>query len=202
MRDLVQTHTRQAHRYALALARKYHYFEQSDIEDIKSEAVCGLLRAAETYDPKRGEYWFYARHWVRVRVQGYIRWRQSGPATVSKHLTRNFPRTAPRTYYVDFDTDETTTLDRAPCNDRLLFAAGHYTRDTEQQSAQSEQLNRVWEIAESILSPRLLYVLKCRYQTGETLGSIGARMGVHRERVRQIEADAIERIQLAIARDK
>ena len=58
------------------------------------------------------------------------------------------------------------------------------------------------EIAAGALDERALVILEARiWGERETLEAVGARLGITRERVRQIEAKALERIRLALARE-
>jgi len=44
-----------------------------DLEDLTSEAVTGILRAAESFDPDCGaSFTHYAKQWMRAKVQDYV----------------------------------------------------------------------------------------------------------------------------------
>lgn len=197
---MIQFYTPAAHQYAKYLARKYHFYEQSDFDDLKAEAVIGLIRALDKYDPNHisgAQFWTYAIAWVKQQVQRFIWWRQAGPATISSHLLSN-SQNKPKTYAVpifspiDNDNQESETADQ------VAFKALRYTESNETKSNESNQIDVVWATAQKTLTEKQVFVLRARYIHGRKLLDIGTEMGVSRERIRQIEKDAIERLQLAL----
>lgn len=50
------------------------------------------------------------------------------------------------------------------------------------------------------LEPRLRFVLRARYAGDLTLDQVGARLGLSRERVRQLEAEALATLRLTLRR--
>jgi RNA polymerase sigma factor (sigma-70 family) len=201
--DLVNDYAPQARKYALQIARKHRYYAPGDEDDLQSEAIVGLMRAAKKYDPARGvAFWHYAQFWVNAHVGAYIRWRMSGPATVSTHLTRNGGPRRPRTFGVSL-SQEIDDLERAPSSksERLLYSHGHTTPDTGAESEIDSTLDNVWTVARRVLTPDQYAILEERHRDGRLLHEIGDARGVTRERIRQILVDAVERIQLALARE-
>lgn len=59
-------------RLAISIARK-HQRNDLDLEDLTAEAMTGILRAAETFDPSKGaSFTSYAAQWIRANVQAFV----------------------------------------------------------------------------------------------------------------------------------
>ena len=57
---------------AVKIAKK-HVRNGIDIEDLTAEAVTGIIRAVETFDPEKGaSFTTYAAQWMRARVQEFV----------------------------------------------------------------------------------------------------------------------------------
>jgi len=58
------------HRRLVYLVAWSHAACGLEIDDLVQEGMCGLLTAADRYDPARGvKFWTYARHWVREAIR-------------------------------------------------------------------------------------------------------------------------------------
>ncbi len=73
--DLAANHVRLA--YWWARRNKHRAAEKGiTLDDLAQEAVLGLLRAAQRYDPAKGEFSNYASPWIRGSIAAHMnRWR-------------------------------------------------------------------------------------------------------------------------------
>ncbi len=61
------------HRRLVYLVAWSHAGSGLEIDDLAQEGMCGLLIAADRYDPGRGvKFWTYARYWVREAIRNAI----------------------------------------------------------------------------------------------------------------------------------
>ncbi len=61
------------HRRLVYLVAWSHTGSGLEIDDLVQEGMCGLLIAADRYDPGRGvRFWTYARYWVREAIRNAI----------------------------------------------------------------------------------------------------------------------------------
>jgi RNA polymerase nonessential primary-like sigma factor len=59
-------------RMAIKIAKR-HYRNHLEMDDLVSEAVTGIVRAAETFDPASGaSFTSYSSQWMRARVREYV----------------------------------------------------------------------------------------------------------------------------------
>ena len=165
-------------------------------EDLESEGRLGLLDAALRFDPARGvAFATYASWWARRRMQVLVS-RQG--RVVRRPETRGAGEAyAPRDVYLDdlvgpgrsltwFDVLE-GEIGRHPL--RMLL-------DTEDRATVTRAALELPPLWREIVFAR--FGLDGR--PPRTLASIGALMGVSRERVRQIEAKAIARLREQVDR--
>ena len=76
------------HRRLVYLVASAHAGRGLDVDDLVQEGMCGLLAAADRYDPGRGaKFWTYARYWVRDAIQKAIL-NYSRPITLPGYLVR------------------------------------------------------------------------------------------------------------------
>ena len=76
------------HRRLVYLVASAHAGRGLDVDDLVQEGMCGLLAAADRYDPGRGaKFWTYARYWVRDAIQRAIS-NHSRPVNVPAYLVR------------------------------------------------------------------------------------------------------------------
>lgn len=159
-----------------------------DLDDLFQLAVVEFLAALDHYDPARSSfitflYLYIPHHLQRAAMQHGLIWLPAG-------ATR---RGSTRAY-----ADHAIT-GGAALNDRdYLEAPAWEEMDPAQRYEVIEEgqatlrFTRRAVKAIDALPYRRAFVVRARYLQGQTLAQVGARLGVTRERVRQIELKAIE----------
>jgi RNA polymerase sigma factor (sigma-70 family) len=165
-------------------------------EDLESEGRLGLLDAALRFDATRGvTFATYASWWARRRMQALVS-RQA--RIVRRPEARGRPPSyAPRDVHLDDLVSPGRTL-------RWL--------DVLEGDVETHPLRMLLQIENEALVTRAAFELPPLWReiviarfglgggTPRTLAAIGSRLGVSRERVRQIEAKAIARLRERIDR--
>ena len=191
------------------------------MEDIVQQGNLGLLRAAAKYDPNREvRLATYAAYWIRAEIREYVvrayrvvrigttkaerralrayrTTRESDPqklAAISgmneERVRQLLPVLAAREASLDLPTPEgISPLDRMPSNTA--------SPEDETSSAESGRIAQA-AVAEALghLSDREQTIVRERLMSDDpvTLSELGARLGVSKERVRQIEERAIGKL--------
>jgi len=156
-------------RLVVSVARK-HAGHLISVSDLISEGTLCLMKAVETFDFTRG-----------TRFSTYATWA----------LMRNFARTVPEKNYElgRFVSADEETLDS-------LRSAAPGTVD---KAGFLEELRSKLDRAVHLLSEREQTVIRLRFgldadSESQTLAQVGEKLGVSRERVRQIEAEALKKM--------
>lgn len=156
------------HKLTVSIAKNFVSSRHS-LEELVSEGDAVLIRAITLFDPSRGfRFSTYATYAVRRRLARYV--------TSSEHSYAT---------PVDF-------RDAPPIPDRRRWTLPY---------EQSMEAGVQWlEAALYELSQRERYIIRCRFGWGRefdtrTLQEIADELGVSRERVRQLEAKAIKKLQ-------
>ena len=155
------------------------------LEDLVAEGSVGLLKAVSRFDPEAGtRFMTFASFWVRKSIlQALV----DQPRVV--RITR-YARTqrheAPREVWIEGVPESETARKDKTAPERLIAKQ-------ERQRLRAHVLE---------LSTREQAILATRYglhgEPALTLGQVGARMGLSRERVRQIEVAAIGRLRMRL----
>lgn len=159
---------------------KRHTRSGLSLHELIAEGNVGLIKAVERFDPKRGtRFSTYAAYWIRRAIQLAVR-----------RLKRGAPEGQ--------DPEETDPPAGRTVRLDALFGLSDPDRDgeLEQSRLDLEQIRRVIDE----LGGREAEILRLRYGLtpgGEplTLNEIGRKLGITRERVRQIEERAIRKLQ-------
>jgi RNA polymerase primary sigma factor len=209
-------------RLVVALARRYTG-RGLPLEDLVGEGNLGLIRAVEGFNPARNVRLFiYAAYWIKhaircalansgrsIRIPRYLTqllsdWRRA-QVTLQEQLRR------------PADEGEVAAFLKLPPNKLRLIKKGLCVSHSWPASAlvADERTARVrtalggqeeWQQVLRLLDqlkPRAATVLRLRYGLGGeeplTLAAIGTRLGLTRERVRQIERDALDKLHEQLA---
>lgn len=157
------------------LGLAYHWAGSfaSDGEADRDAAVNGLIRAAQGFDPERGyKFSTYATYCIRSALHDALRQRMSERAHAAMLFSdldclHPHPKEAETIDWLA----ELGVCDPEPVDLSGLFAA-----------------------ARSLLNSRWWQVLRLRYLEGLSLRETGKRLTLSKERVRQIEKDALEKL--------
>lgn len=197
-------------------------------EDLVQEGYIGLLRAARRFDPDRGiRFTTYARWWVRAQMTRAIETtgrtvRLPGGAV---EQIRNLRRAAARldqegVDYTLADLAEEVGLEKKRA-ELLLRQGGVVSIDQpdedglsvgdrlpsdlvepDEKAYRAEAITKIQDAFAELLDERERFILTHHYglegNEAKTMADIGKRIGLSRERVRQIEVGALMRLRTRI----
>jgi RNA polymerase primary sigma factor len=170
--------------------RKWRHLDAAALEqdDLFNAGFFGLRRAAEKYDHARGcRFSTYAVYWIRQSVQRVVADQSRTvrvPVWLQDRKRRNGERLPPGAVSLDAplrpgDPDAASWLDIL--GDDHDPTAGY---DVAQRRALVED-------AVDQLPSRLRHIVTARFWGGQTLQQVGDGMSLTRERVRQLESEAL-----------
>lgn len=153
-------------------------FEQLDRDELTSEGMMALLRAADTFDPWRG--YRFSTYACNAIIRAFSRAAMMDSKRRSK-IAGPFD--------VEFEKSDATATTR-----------------TDQESLFTERLGQILHLDHADLTDVEKTVLERRFPFDEekprqTLEDIGRKMRVSKERVRQIQLSAIAKLRRAIRND-
>lgn len=210
-------------RTVIAIAWEYRRWN-TPIEDLVQQGNIGLLKAAARFDPSRDNHLrSYASYWIRAEIREYVvrgyRMVRLGTTRTERRAIRAFRTSEVRN--VD-ELVEKSGMPRARC-ERLwpLLTRGDAvadgpdgsaaplpcdgpTHDPEQLASDAEQdCQRRAMVGQALsgLSKREQWIVRARLMSDEpqTLEAIGQQLGVSRERIRQLEKRAKEKMRTALS---
>lgn len=190
---LVMSHSRLVAKEARAFARY-----GVDYEDLMQEGMIGLLIAASKFDPDSGNrFSTYARHWVWSLMREYVLGAHSvvHPGKSSQRKTEFFRK---RPHH-DTSTETPVGDDGLTIGDTLV-STDDLPDEVVERVLDGEAMSARLNDAISSLTEREADVIRSRFlrEVKEGLEEIGIRHGVSKERIRQIEVKALEKIKKRI----
>lgn len=188
-------------------ARAYWKPGSDDFDDLVQVAALGAMRAAETFDPARARFITYAGWWIRAYLSRHEDRRRAADNPIDPTLgiyeDHKGRRRRARARKVHLDAplpgaeDGERRLADVVANDDL--PADVRAMRTQEHTAAVAALLRVVNFDPVFRNRkkrfRAILVINHRLlpEEGESLEQVGARMGMSRERARQIEAELLER---------
>lgn len=165
-------------------------------DDLVQEGRLALLHAAEKYDPAKGTFATYAVFWLRAGIGRFV---ADNVRTVRVPVYRNGQKTRHEHPIFAVRIERTQPGYDEPVN--LLDAMHERFDDSEtaEESAEAKGMKAV--LAQAMLTrldPRERIVIIGRFWQELGLREIGEKLGLTRERVRQIEAQAIQKLRVPV----
>ena len=197
---LVLTGLDYAHKMSIKMARwlAYHSFaspSRDQIQDLYDQMVgaayAGLCRGAQGFEAKRGwTFLTYASDWVLHAIQAELPYLGLfvGPKNLksaARHMIRLNSCLLSEQYVNDFQDGQTF--------DVLNHRQAIYAQALERHESRKTCRRLLARLA-AVLDDRHLTILFQRFVIGRTLQEIGDRLRLSKERVRQIERQAIRKI--------
>jgi RNA polymerase sigma-32 factor len=212
--------------FVIKIAKEYRRWGVP-MEDLIQQGNLGLLRAATKYDPEQGcRLITYAVYWIRAEIREHVvrgyrivrlgttrterkamrAFRRDGVDSAEQlaklsgmpvaRAKRLWPLLTQRDFALDAATDE-----RGPAVERLRDKVLDSPEDIVSRAQQIDGVRARLGEALSLLSARERQIVEERFLIDEprTLESLGAELGVSKERVRQLEARARDKLRVSLA---
>jgi RNA polymerase sigma factor (sigma-70 family) len=178
-----------------AIARRFRWAVGSSLDeaDLVQAGAIGLMRALERFEPERGfTFATYATHWIRQAIGRAI---MNGGRTIripvheQDKLRREGQPLPCATLSLDAPIrgHEAHTLGDS-------IAASELSPEDAVADAETIKSVAVTEAAIRALPERLQYIVRRRFFEDATLQAIGDELGMSRERVRQLERQALSQL--------
>jgi RNA polymerase sigma factor (sigma-70 family) len=193
--------------FRLVLKEVFRYHPQGmRRSDLFQEGILGLHRAVFRFDASRGiRFSTYATYWIRQSIRKslidksrLIRVPQAIQEELRKNETSLSPAEADRVRRIMSETVLFSAGDSDDSDDRFSFEVKDSGRAEVGETLHTQRIPAVVHQALRKLNTRERDVLQRRFGLGgerpQTLEEIGAFMNLSRERIRQIEREALERM--------
>lgn len=212
----------------MKFAGRYRYMEGVDFEDLVQEGLLGIRKAAERYDGST-RFSTYAVHWLRsfftrhvCEISRPISLHHGAPGSIlmregsvrRKLEARGIEPTdeaIAKEAKVKLSTLRTVRSLRAGAlsfdapiarggeDGRVLSDVLPSGGDTpEDQIIEADERSRLL-FAVSTLPPRLQKIIRIRFEGDKTLAGVGRELGLSRERIRQLEVEALQMLKQRLA---
>ena len=217
-------------RLVISIARRYPHHNM-DFLDLVQEGNLGLMRAADRFDPGRGfRFGTYAAWWVRQSI-GRLVAEQGSAVRIPPHVQESLHKVNRITRRMVLKAGKEPSieelaemLDKTPERIKEILAAGRRPVSTETHVGDSEDSARLLDFlpdphagpdeeadqrvqqsvlqeAMDALTEREQDIIALRFQQGLTLQEVGDRYGITRERTRQLQAQALQKMRKRLKAD-
>lgn len=197
-------------RLVFSTARRYSHLG-FPFEDLIQEGMIGLMKAVEKFDPDAGcRFSTYSMWWIRQRMQRMVG-EQHGQVRVPSYIIEVLsrfrkvraamiragelePTTAEVVNRMGLGANFAARIDSAlktknlaPVSERDKVPA----KQRDQADVVADRLD-ARDLLEILADDRLQEIVVGRIMQGETLKSLGEKLNLSRERIRQLERDALD----------
>ncbi len=210
-------------RLVINIAKK-HYRGDVELRDLVQEGCIGLMKAVEKFEIKRGyRFSTYAFNWIRQAVtranaehgrtirlpvhvgdQATAIWKamervrvKSGVSPDNEQIGEVVGQSAEKVQFIISSMRPLSSLDE-PINGNGKLRGNYIPdesggQDPESMAGQALKATAIDAALETLL-PREERILRLRFWGGLTLEEVGAMFGLTRERIRQIEKEALQKL--------
>lgn len=182
-------HIKLARHLASKVLKWFDKESQTLDHDIYGEAMLGLVLAAKTYDPSQKSFATWAQYKIRGQIDNYIEKEskyRSRSVSLESLINGSESDTRVAVYPEGLTSQQISDFRNRVCG---AVASG--------ESEVSHEMQEIYEALDHI-GGREIEVIDLRMK-GQTLAEIGERIGLSRERVRQIEKRGISLVKERIS---
>ncbi len=179
-------------RFVIKVSRSYFHFGYSPLEIIQ-EGNMGLVKALTYFDPDKGvRFISYAIWWIKAYIKNFI-YKNYQPHTGRLSHARRLISLDCK--YIKDAKDDSTVLDH-------ILDDSPNQEDYYGMKEQAIFLSSFLKSNPSLLTGREFFIIQQRFFSDPpaTLRAIATKIGVTRERVRQIEERSLKRLRSAMER--
>jgi RNA polymerase sigma-32 factor len=181
------------------------------LDDVVSEGTLALIRAVDGFDPENGvRLATYAMRWIKGAMLKHLKKNRSivgglkrDPAVMREASRKEFQWDLSLNEMLGVEDDGGDTWqDHVAFDgvDTVIAQPGNIAQIRDYQEAILAEVdfrNTVTRVMNSVLTSRERYVLEERCFAGKTREDLSKELGVSRERIRQIETRAFEKVRRA-----
>jgi RNA polymerase primary sigma factor len=172
-----------------------------DFEDLMQVGNLALLRAAETYDESKGAWSTYACYWVRHHVHrevaDKVRTVRVPPNQQKNNGWKRHPLASTKMFWTS-QRGGRNARETEVCLVDMLQHRFPPTPSAEDKVIADQSKRGINLAALENLSDKQRLVVRMRFWEDKTLQQIGDVLGLSRERVRQIEADSLQKLRRVV----
>ena len=164
------------------------------LEDFDQEAFFAVQRAAQHYDPSKGTFTNLLGYYVQSQINNVVCGEHTRGVTTEdgrRVAVSANPLNECSSLDAPLDADDEGSSTRGEI---IEDPAASQAFQTTEDEIYNEELHDALEEALSKLADREADILRRRYYEDKSLRRVGEEIGVHAERVRQIEIRAIQKL--------
>lgn len=165
------------------------------VDDLHQVGNMGLMRAAETYDPSRSAFSTYALPWIRHYIRREIIDKLRTVRVPAWAQEKDKPFQPKLSHPIEVSRTGSVARDDNPADPILVTDLMRDrlppTESPEEAAERASMCALAHRIVNRLRCPRERLVIRKRFFDGLTLQQVGDSLGLTKERVRQIESDAL-----------